>query len=128
PSLAPLSAADPAFAAGWAWIAGAALGVAVHFTNVLPDLDDDRATGVRGLPHRLGARASAVIAGLAVVCGALAVLLGPVGGDVGAVQPLSWAFFAAVALGAVGTVVWALAGHPGRGLFRLVMASALLLA
>lgn len=128
PSFAPLSAPDPAFAAGWAWIAGAALGVAVHLTNVLPDLEDDRATGVRGLPHRLGARASAVIAGIAVVAGAVAVLLGPAGGDLAAVPALSWVFFAAVALGALATVVWALVGHPGRGLFRLVMASSLLLA
>lgn len=38
----------------WWLIAGAALlGVGAHGSNVLPDLDDDRATGVAGLPHRL---------------------------------------------------------------------------
>ena len=40
----------------WLPLAGALLGVGAHFVNVLPDLADDAATGVRGLPHRLGAR------------------------------------------------------------------------
>ena len=39
----------------WAPVAGALLGAGAHFANALPDLDDDIATGVRGLPHRLGA-------------------------------------------------------------------------
>ena len=50
--------------------------MAVHLTNVLPDLEDDAATGVRGLPHRLGPRASAVVAAVALIVGAVAVLLG----------------------------------------------------
>lgn len=36
--------------------AGALLGVGAHLVNVLPDLADDEATGIRGLPHRLGHR------------------------------------------------------------------------
>src|SRR3712207_7375206 len=32
------------------------LGVGAHLLNVLPDLEDDAATGVRGLPHVLGPR------------------------------------------------------------------------
>jgi len=128
PSLATLSAPGPAFAAWWAWIAGAALGAAVHLTNVLPDLDDDARTGVRGLPHRLGPRTSAVIAALAVVIGAVAVLLGAAGGDLSAVSPVSWTFFAAVVVVAVVTAVRAIARPPARVLFRLVMLAALLLA
>lgn len=128
PSLATLSAADPAFAAGWAWLAGGALGAAVHLTNVLPDLDDDARTGVRGLPHRLGARASAVLAAVAVVGGALAVLLGAAGGDLAAVTPVSWLFFVAVVVVAVVTAARAVLRPPTRTLFRLVMLAALLLA
>ncbi|HEY9306523.1 MAG TPA: UbiA family prenyltransferase [Microbacterium sp.] len=128
PSLATLSAPDPAFAAGWAWIAGAALGAAVHLTNVLPDLDDDARTGIRGLPHRLGPRASAVTAALAVVGGAIAVLLGASGGDLGAVSGVSWVFFAAVVAVAAITAWRAIARPPTRALFRLVMLAALLLA
>ena len=42
----------------WLPLAGALLGAGAHFANVLPDLDDDAATGVRGLPHRVGRTAS----------------------------------------------------------------------
>lgn len=128
PSLATLSAPTPAFAPGWAWIAGAALGAAVHLTNVLPDLDDDARTGVRGLPHRIGARAAATVAALAVVAGAVAVLLGAAGGDLAAVSPVSWVFFAAVTAVAIVTAWRALTRPPTRVLFRLVMLAALLLA
>jgi len=128
PSLATLSAPDPAFAAWWAWIAGAALGAAVHLTNVLPDLDEDARTGVRGLPHRLGPRLSAVIAATAVVVGAVAVLTGAVGGELSTVSPVSWVFFAAVVVVAVVTAWRAITRPPTRALFRLVMLAALLLA
>ncbi|MFD4958190.1 UbiA family prenyltransferase [Microbacterium sp. NPDC058389] len=128
PSFATLSAPDPAFAAWWAWIAGAALGAAVHLTNVLPDLDADAQTGVRGLPHRLGPRTSAVIAAIAVVIGAVAVLSGAAGGDLSAVSPVSWVFFAAVVVVAAVTAWRAIAHPPTRALFRLVMLAALLLA
>ena len=80
PSLPTLALPDPRVAAGWGWVAGAALGAAVHLTNVLPDLEDDERTGVRGLPHRIGARASAVVAAIGIVVGAVAVLVGSSGG------------------------------------------------
>ncbi|WP_396656180.1 UbiA family prenyltransferase [Microbacterium sp.] len=124
PSLATLSAPSPAFAAPWAGIAGAALGAAVHLTNVLPDLDDDARTGVRGLPHRWGARVSAVVACLAVMTGAAAVLVGPGG----AITVIAWVFFGAVLAVAAVTIVLALVRPPARVLFRLVMLAALLLA
>jgi 4-hydroxybenzoate polyprenyltransferase len=38
----------------WSLLAAALLGVGAHLANVVPDLDDDVAGGVRGLPHRLG--------------------------------------------------------------------------
>jgi 4-hydroxybenzoate polyprenyltransferase len=128
PSLATLAAPDPRVAAPWGWIAGAALGAAVHLTNVLPDLDDDRRTGVRGLPHRIGPRASAVVAAAGIVVGAIAALVGGSGGSLARVSSLSWVFFGAVVLVAVATVVLALVRPPTRNLFRLVMLAALLLA
>jgi 4-hydroxybenzoate polyprenyltransferase len=128
PSFATLAAPSAALAPGWAAIAGGALGAAMHLTNVLPDLDDDRATGVRGLPHRLGARASALIAAACIGSGALAVLLGPVGGDVGAVALVAWPFFAAAVVAGAATVVAVFLRPPGRVLFRLAMLAALLLA
>lgn len=46
--------------AWWLVLAAAVMGSAAHFANVLPDLAADRATGVRGLPHRWGRLGSAV--------------------------------------------------------------------
>jgi 4-hydroxybenzoate polyprenyltransferase len=126
PSLATLSADIPRLAAPWAWIAGAAIGIAVHLTNVLPDLDDDARTGVRGLPHRLGRTASAVVAGLALVGGAIAVLVGPMAGA-GMPPPLGWGAFAIVVALAGAGLVLALVRPPGRVVFRLVMLAALVL-
>jgi 4-hydroxybenzoate polyprenyltransferase len=40
----------------WILPLGAALGIAMNIANSLPDLDDDIAAGVRGLPHVLGLR------------------------------------------------------------------------
>ena len=48
--------------AWWAAAAGALLGVGAHLVNTLPDLADDRATGVLGLPHRIGAGPTRVLA------------------------------------------------------------------
>jgi len=128
PSLATLSAPAPTLAPFWAAIAGAALGAAVHLTNVLPDLDDDRATGVRGFPHRIGPRASALLAVGGLFLGAAAVLLGPVDGDLGRIAWPGWLFAAAVVVVAVATGVRALVRPPDRTVFRLVMLAALLLA
>jgi 4-hydroxybenzoate polyprenyltransferase len=63
----------------WLIAAGSLLGTGAHFANVIPDLADDAATGIRGLPHRLGAFGSALAAGL-LLAGATAVLtFGPPG-------------------------------------------------
>jgi 4-hydroxybenzoate polyprenyltransferase len=87
----------------WLVAAGAALGSAAHLANVAPDLEDDLATGVRGLPHRLGARVSAVAG--AVLLGAASVLL--VAGPDGPPTPAGWA---GLALAVPAVVVAALAG------------------
>jgi 4-hydroxybenzoate polyprenyltransferase len=74
--------------------AGALLGVAAHLANVLPDLGEDAATGVRGLPHRFGARATA-LAGAAILTVASAVILFGAGDPP---SPWRWAGFGAAAL------------------------------
>ncbi|WP_309650458.1 UbiA family prenyltransferase [Nocardioides sp.] len=60
----------------WVPTAGALLGVGAHLVNVLPDLADDAATGVHGLPHRLGPRLLPVAATVVLVLGTLVVVLG----------------------------------------------------
>ncbi len=57
-------------------LAGALLGVGAHLVNVLPDLEDDAATGVRGLPHRLGPRWTPVAAVTVLVGATVSVALG----------------------------------------------------
>jgi len=63
----------------WLVTAGGALGAAAHFANVAPDLEDDAATGVRGLPHRLGPRVSAIAGALLLGLASLVLVLGPAG-------------------------------------------------
>jgi 4-hydroxybenzoate polyprenyltransferase len=60
----------------WVPLAGALLGVGAHLVNVLPDLDDDAATGVRGLPHRLGATVARVAAVVVLVLASLVIVTG----------------------------------------------------
>jgi len=64
----------PAWPPPWGPAVGALLGVGAHLVNALPDLEEDAATGVRGLPHRIGARWTAPLATLALV--AASVLIG----------------------------------------------------
>ena len=46
----------------WLIPLGALIGLSLHLANTLPDIDDDRAHGVEGLAHRLGARGSMLVA------------------------------------------------------------------
>jgi hypothetical protein len=82
---------------------------------VLPDLADDEATGVRGLPHRIGARRLPVVATGVLAAGSLVVALGA-----GVTRTTSL-----VALGAVAALVAvALAGR-GRAPFLAAVGIAL---
>ena len=67
PAFVSLAAGDSE--PGWVPVVGAMLGVGAHLLNVLPDLAADAATGVRGLPHRLGARVTRVAAVLVLGAG-----------------------------------------------------------
>lgn len=51
----------------WMVAVAALLGVGAHLVNALPDLDDDAATGVSGLPHRLGASRVPVVSTVLLV-------------------------------------------------------------
>jgi 4-hydroxybenzoate polyprenyltransferase len=77
PSVVTLSLEGHPWAPWWATGAGALLGVGAHGANVLPDLEDDAATGIRGLPHRLGRQVTTVLSGLALLGATLLLALGP---------------------------------------------------
>lgn len=94
PSIITLALDGGLLAPWWATAAGALLGIGAHLCNVLPDLEEDLATGVRGLPHVLGARRSGVVAAVLLLAAAVLLALGP--GRSGAVPVLAVATAAAV--------------------------------
>lgn len=77
PAAATLALAEPRWPSALLVLAAGLIGVAAHFGNVLPDLPDDVATGVLGLPQRIGAAASALTAAVLVLAATALVLLGP---------------------------------------------------
>ena len=77
PSVVTLAAPGAAWAPRWATVAGGMLGVGAHLANALPDLDDDARTGVRGLPHRLGAKGSAMSAAALLLTASALLAVGP---------------------------------------------------
>lgn len=58
----------------WVVVAASLLGVSAHFANALPDLFDDKETGVRALPHVLGQKVSALVIASAAGFASLLVL------------------------------------------------------
>lgn len=133
PVVSVAAGAGGAWPAWWAIATGAVFGVAIHCTNVLPDLLDDEATGVRGFPHRLGLRGAGTLAFGALVVAAALVLGGQLGGG-GAGGGVGTAGTVLAVVGALVVVVLAavgirlvFAGRPTRALFRLVIASSLVL-
>jgi 4-hydroxybenzoate polyprenyltransferase len=121
PAVVTLAADPPVWAPPAALGAGALLGVAAHFANVLPDLADDRATGIAGLPHRLGRRVSGGVIGAALAGASVLVLVA--GGADGAV---AWTGFVVTGALAVVTAVLAVTRTPTRLLFQLIMGTALI--
>ncbi|MDP9798206.1 4-hydroxybenzoate polyprenyltransferase [Catenuloplanes nepalensis] len=110
----------------WLVVAGGLLGGGAHFANVLPDLEDDLTTGVRGLPHRLGATASRLAAAVLLLAATVTLAFGPPG-------PPSWVGTAALVAAVVAlTAGWlagraaAARGHRSHATFRSVLAVALI--
>jgi len=115
PAVVSLAGPEPVAPAWWTVGAAAALGVGAHFLNTLPDLDDDERTGVRGLPHRLGATASRGVAAVLLVGASVVTVLGPV-------DTPTWGWVVLVAVAALGILTLA-----GRGRVPFVAAVAIAL-
>ena len=107
----------------WLVAAGSLLGGGAHFANVLPDLADAAANGVRGLPHRLGAGGSTIAAAGLLLAATLTLVFGPPG-------PPSWAGICAAAAAAVVLPLGWYAAQRARGrpvaMFRAVIVVALI--
>lgn len=58
----------------WMWLGGALVGTAAHFLNVIKDMEQDKASGIKGLPQRFGSKASLVSA-FVLIATAVALLL-----------------------------------------------------
>lgn len=92
----------------WWWgVGGALLGAGAHFLNALPDLADDAATGVCGLPQRLGARPSLLLGAGLLGLGVAVVGVGPAG-------PVTGARVVALLVGEACVAAALLAGVRGR--------------
>jgi len=110
----------------WIIAAGGLLGAGAHFANVLPDLDDDARTGVRGLPHRIGPVWSRAAAAGLLLAATVTLVFGPPG------HP-SWYGIAAIAAAAVVLPLGWYAGHRASShgarsaaVFRAVLVVALI--
>jgi 4-hydroxybenzoate polyprenyltransferase len=131
PVIVTLASATPTLAAPWVVAVAAILGIAAHFANAMPDIADDRAEGILGLPQRVGARASGIITYLVLAIGATLAFVGPglaasASGGFMAVQWIGLSLNAIIAV--VGIVLvfrLSTARPPRRIIFQLIMVAAL---
>lgn len=120
PATATLATPGSEMAPAWAMVAAGLVGVAAHFGNVLPDLPDDLAAGVLGLPQRLGTRGS-VLAAIAALLSAAGIIDVQTGFRNPVLTALGTAAVLALALIALGCAV----RRPrGQGAFLATMAAA----
>lgn len=129
PAVVTYAGQPPAAPAWWGLGVGAMFGIAIHFTNVLPDLETDNATGINGLPHRLGRVISGIIAFVALTGAATLVTFGPVlAGSIATPRPLAVAGLnICIVIAGVG-IALVVTRPPSRLLFQLIMAASLVIA
>jgi 4-hydroxybenzoate polyprenyltransferase len=102
----------------WALAAASLLGCSAHLVNVVPDLADDEAAGVRGLPHMLG-RSRSVSATVVLLLAATVIE------SFGPGHPNWLAVAAVIGVAVTMTAGILLARRPGsRWLFRAVLLAA----
>lgn len=106
------SVSDARWASWWLSLAVALLGVGAHLVNAVPDLAADLATGVRGLPQRLGEAWALRVAALLLVGSSLVVVVGP------GFPPPVWSWFALGGAAVLATLGVRLGGRAG---FRAVI-------
>jgi 4-hydroxybenzoate polyprenyltransferase len=60
----------------WMLFGGALFGMAAHFINVIKDMDQDQASGIKGLPQQLGKTKSFAAAAVLIALGIVALFVG----------------------------------------------------
>ena len=116
------SALDPSQSPPW-WVmlAASLLGISAHFANALPDLFEDKETGVRALPHILGQRTSAFIIAASAASASLLVVTQSASIDPG----VAWAGFTLTIGLALTASALALRFQPPRVIFHLLLVASL---
>ena len=120
PAIGTLTESPPQWAQWWALTAGALLGIAAHLANVLPDLRHDIATGVLGVGHRIGERATASTTAMTLFVTSAVVLFGPPGTP----GPWRWLVFTVTIVLAAVAAVTALRDSSSPLFFRATIAIA----
>ena len=105
----------------WVMLTASLLGISAHFANALPDLFDDRQTGVRALPHILGQKVSALF--IASAAGLASLLV--VTQSTNLSPSLAWAGFALTMGLALSASALALREKPPRVIFHLLIGATL---
>lgn len=59
----------------WMLLGGALFGMAAHFINVIKDMDQDQASGIKGLPQRLGKAKSIAAAVVLIALGIVSLII-----------------------------------------------------
>jgi 4-hydroxybenzoate polyprenyltransferase len=118
PVAVTLALPQPRLPAAWAVLAAALVGAGGHFTQALPDIPDDRARGINGLPQLAGQRAAGLAAALLLLAANVTTALGPQRPG-----PLQLAHIATAAALAAGIVTATTADRPKLA-FRLTLAAA----
>jgi 4-hydroxybenzoate polyprenyltransferase len=119
PIYVTLSLDPPQGPTWWIVIAASVLGLGAHFANALPDLLDDKRTGVNALPHILGQRGSAVIIAISAVSASLLIVTQSTNLNA------TWAlvgFVATVGLSVIASYL-ALQSKPPKLVFHLLIAA-----
>lgn len=116
-----VAATDPFLVPPWTVLVAALLGVSAHFANVLPDMLEDKLTGVNALPHILGQRISVlVIAGTALLATSIVITQ-----STKLAPELSVSGLAVVILLVTAASILSLKPKPPRIVFPLLMMTAL---
>ncbi|WP_246090242.1 UbiA family prenyltransferase [Nonomuraea deserti] len=79
PAFVTLGLPGEPWPAWWAVLAAALLGVGAHLANVLPDIEGDLDTGVRGWPQRMGAPRVRLLVPVPLLAATCLLVLGPEG-------------------------------------------------